>query len=147
MELLPSSMTSCSSMTSYNHNIWRHARAWRDLARGATRAIIPKLNRRGLLSRVCQILNFENRTINKGDMAKNVKQTLRKKREPKQFALGKLYIQSLCPLHAIYYQWGIPSIIVRLHDQGASSLYWVKWWLYHRHEKSPKRHAHLKFLS
>ncbi len=55
-------LTACSS------------RARRYLARIVARCMIFNLDRTGLLSRACQILNFENRTIIKGDTASFVKQ-------------------------------------------------------------------------
>ncbi len=50
------------------------ARARRYLARIVARATTLNSERRGSLPWVCQILNFENRIITKGDMAENVNQ-------------------------------------------------------------------------
>ncbi len=65
---------SLNCLTPRSQSRYMTPRARRYLARIVARAIKLISARRDSLSWVCQILNFENRTIIKGDMAENVNQ-------------------------------------------------------------------------
>ena len=127
-----------------------HRFPWRHLARVVARAAFDTIIRTGPLSRVCQFLNFSNRTRIKGDTANFVKpcsvQIPRGEMQENEPSLMSTPNHSIHPIsltksgsepfgpepscpwstcvhyieRASYYQCTNPTIIVRQHDQGAS---------------------------
>ncbi len=84
------------------------ARAWRHLVRDVARASSGKLDRTASFRWVCQILNFENRTIIKGDTAIFVKPCL-------WIGEGRLFLvvvdgQIVFPLHCNHFAFRLIKV-------------------------------------